>query len=247
MNIGFLHQYSLLSSGSGVYAVQVIRRLLQRGHRVCIVCRDFQLERHSFVEEAFLHEGHEVRQLFCRRAHPRCSGHALRGPIMAIAYPRSEVPNGRLFTELTDDEIRDYVDYHVDRVMYVVRRHGLELLHANHVVLMPYIALQVKRRLGIPYVVTVHGSTIEYVVRPDQRYQTYAVAGLRGADRVIVLNPEVRDRVVALCPDIRSRLAHVPVGVNTRLFHPQPRKAGHLKPPADGARILAHSSNIGHC
>ncbi len=233
MNIGFLHQYSLLGSGSGVYTVQVVQRLLRRGHRVCIVCRDFQLEKHTFIDEAFLHLEQGMQRLFRRRARPMCTAHTLHGPIAAVAYPRSETSNGRLFTELTDDEIRDYLNYHVDRVTYIARRHRLQVLHANHVVLMPYVALQVKQRLGVPYVVTVHGSTIEYVVLPDRRYRAYAVAGLRGADRVIVLNAEVRDRVLELCPALRSHLVHVPVGVDTRLFRPRPRK------PSLRARIAA--------
>lgn len=220
MNIGILHQYGLLSSGSGVYTVRVAQRLLERGHRVCIVCRDFQLHRQSLIDEALLHDGQDVQRLFRRRRKPACTAHALRGKIMPVAYPRSETPNGQLFTDLTDDEIREYLDYHVERVTSIVRRHRLQVLHANHVVLMPYVALQVKRQLGIPYLVTVHGSTIEYVVNQDERYRWYAVAGLRGADRIIALNADVRDRVLILCPDIGSRLTSVPVGVDTRLFRP---------------------------
>ncbi|RME81922.1 MAG: glycosyltransferase [Caldilineae bacterium] len=219
VNIGFLHQYSLNSSGSGVYTLQVVPRLLERGHRVCIVCRDFHPEKYPFVEEAVLHHGDRTQQLFRRADSARCTVHTLRGPIMAVAYPRSEDPNGLLYTDLTDQEISTYVDYHVERVEYIARRHRLQLLFANHVVLMPYVALQVKRRLGIPYVVAVHGSTIEYVVNPDERYRRYAVEGLRGAERVIVLNSEVRDRVLGLDPGLRARLVTVPVGVDTRLFH----------------------------
>lgn len=220
MNIGILHQYSLLSSGSGIYTLHVAQRLLERGHRVCIVCRDFQLERQPLIDEAFLHDEQTVQHLFRRCRKPACTAHALRNGIMPVAYPRSETPNGRLFIDLTDAEIRDYLDYCVDRVTGIVRRHRLQVLHANHVVLMPYVALQVKRRLGIPYLVTVHGSTIEYVVNQDERYRWYAVAGLRGADRIIALNSEVRDRVLKICPGVRSRLVNVPVGVDTRLFRP---------------------------
>ncbi len=219
MNIGYLHQYSLLSSGSGVYTVEVAQQLLRRGHRVCIVCQDYQLDRYEFVDEAFVHEGLEVRCLF-RRREPACTAHALRGDITAIAYPRSESPNGRLFTDLTDDEIHNYLEYHVDRVVSIARRHQLQILHVNHVVLMPYVARQVKQQFSLPYVVTIHGSTIEYVVNQDQRYRRYAVAGLEGADRVIALNPEVRDRVLGICPEIEPRLVNVPVGVDTETFRP---------------------------
>ncbi len=220
MRIGILHQYSLLSSGSGVYTVHVTQRLLQRGHRVCLVCRDFELDRHIFIDEAFIHEGQHMQQVFWRRREPACSAHALHSKVIPVAYPRAETPNGRLFTDLTDEEIREYVAYYVDRVAYIARQHRLQVLHANHVVLMPYIALQVKRQLGLPYVVTVHGSTIEFVVNQDERYRQYAVAGLRGADRVIALNPEVRDRVLQICPDLGGWLTSISVGVDTRVFRP---------------------------
>ncbi|MFQ5854655.1 MAG: glycosyltransferase [Anaerolineae bacterium] len=240
MNIGILHQYSLLSSGSGMYTVQVTQRLLQRGHRVCVVCRDFRLDGYSFIDEAFIHQGRDTQRLFRRRLKPACTAHALRGEVMAVAYPRSETPNGRLFTELKDDEIREYLDFHVDRVTAIARQHRLQVLHANHVVLMPYVARQVKRQLNLPYVVIVHGSTIEYVINQDQRYRQYALAGLRGADRVIALNPEVRDRVLSICPEIEPRLINVPVGVDTGLFR---RKTNDERPMGLGpSLVLRHSS-----
>ncbi len=217
MRIGILYQYSLLGSGSGIYVTRLAQGLCALGHNVGILCWEPEPERHSFVEAAYRGRGSRVQTLFQRRPSPRCWLHLLEGQA-PVAYPRAEAPERPLFTQLSDEEIEAYVADLADQVTDVVLRHRLEILHANHVILMPYVAWLVKEQTGIPYVVTVHGSTIEYVVVPDPRYRPYAERGLRKADRVIVLNEDVRERTLALCP--QARIVEVPVGVDTRLFRP---------------------------
>ena len=220
MKIGILHQYSLFGSGSGVYARNLAHRLARRGHRVCLISRDFHPDRYDFIEEAYFHQGDGVRSLFRRSPSPRCVAHTLLDEVVPLAYPRPERPNGKLFTELSDEEIERYVDYQARKVREIALRHGLELLHVNHALLMPYVARLVKTQLGLPYVVTVHGSTIEYVLRRDGRYRPYAAQGLGGAERIIVLNRDVRERVLAFCPEVEARLVELPVGVDVGLFRP---------------------------
>lgn len=222
MRIGILHQYGLFGSGSGIYTRNLIRRLAQRGHRVYLISRDFHPDRYDFIEEAYFHQGDEVKFLFRRSPSPRCIAHTLLSEVMPLAYPRPEQPNGKLCTELSDEEIERYVDYQVRKVREIVLWHGLELLHVNHVLLMPYIAHLVKAQLGTPYVVTVHGSTIEYVLKKDGRYRPYAVQGLSGAEKIIVLNRDVRERVLSFCPEARTKLVELPVGVDIELFRPIP-------------------------
>ncbi|RLC81604.1 MAG: hypothetical protein DRI61_03695, partial [Chloroflexi bacterium] len=220
MKIGILHQYSLFGSGSGVYARNIARRLVQRGHRVCIISRDQHPERYEFVEEAYSHCGEGVELLFRRSSSPRCTVHTFLDEIAPVAYPRPERPGGKLFTELSTEEIERYINYQARKVREITLQHKLEILHANHALLMPYVAHLVKTQLGIPYVVTVHGSTIEYVLKKDERYKPYAVQGLGGACKVIVLNRDVRERVLAFCPGVEDKLVELPVGVDTELFRP---------------------------
>jgi len=220
MRIGILHQYGLFGSGSGIYTQNLIRRLAQRGHQVYLVSRDFHPDHYDFIEEAYFHQGDEVKFLFRRSPSPRCIAHTLLSDVMPLAYPRPERPNGKLCTELSDQEIERYVDYQAHKVREIVLRYGLELLHVNHVLLMPYVARLVEAQLGIPYVVTVHGSTIEYVLKKDGRYRPYAVQGLSGAEKIIILNRDGRERVLEFCPDVKAKLVELPVGVDTGLFRP---------------------------
>jgi len=220
MKIGILHQYSLFGSGSGVYARNLARRLVQRGHQVCIISRDLHPDRYEFVEEAYFHRKEKVNLLFRRSSSSRCAAHTLLGDIVPSAYPRPERPGGKLFTDLSTEEIERYINYQARKVREITLQHKLEILHANHALLMPYVAHLVKTQLGIPYVVTVHGSTIEYVLKKDERYKPYAVQGLGGACKVIVLNRDVQERVLAFCPGVEDKLVELPVGVDTELFRP---------------------------
>jgi teichuronic acid biosynthesis glycosyltransferase TuaC len=119
----------------------------------------------------------------------------------------------------------------IEQIVALVRWHRLEMLHANHAILLPAIAARVRRRVGLPYVVTIHGSDIEFVINRDDRFRRYAYEGLAAADRVIVLNQDVWARTEALCPV--ARLTEIPVGVNTDLFQPN------LDPSAGMQQLLS--------
>ena len=242
MRIGILHQYGLFGSGSGVYVRNLAQRLAQRGHQVCLISCDSHPDRYDFIEEAYFHRGEDVRLLFRRSASPRCIAHTLVSDVVPLAYPRPERPEAKLFTALSDEEIERYVNYQAHQVQEIVLQHKLQVLHANHVLLMPYVARLVKARLGIPYVVTIHGSTIEYVLKRDERYRPYAVQGLGGADKIIVLNRDVRERVLAICPDAEARSVESPVGVDTELFRPVSPSARERSIAA----LLEEAQRVGH-
>lgn len=235
MKIGILHQYSLLSSGSGVYVAHLAEGLVNSGHTVHVFCRNIPNAGLDFVGAVVRHTPTGTTWLGqrpartktsplkrglmrIRRPTPACTVHLLQGDVCPVAYPRTEAPQSPLFIGLSDAQIETCVNWQVAQVISVVQEAGLEVLHANHVILMPAVAARVKATTGIPYVVTVHGSAIEYVVNRDQRYLSYAQEGLSQADRVIVLNQDVRERTLAVCPD--AHIVEVSVGVDTAIFTP---------------------------
>ncbi len=238
MKVGILHQYDLAASGSCVYVRRAAEALLALGHEVHIVSKELYPQRYDFIKEALLYRQKAARlpshlaqaargstrpyTLFSRNGRKGCVSHTLLSDIIAVACERTELPAGRLFTELSAEEIEHYIKYHFERVVEIIERYGLDILHTNHVLLWPYIAHLVKARLGIPYVVTVHGSTIEFVLDRDERYRPYAITGLSQADRIIVLNKDVRRRVLSICPDVEHKLVEIPVGVETGVFKPIP-------------------------
>jgi glycosyltransferase involved in cell wall biosynthesis len=217
MRIGIAHLYGLAGSGSAIYVSRLAETLSSRGHFVALLCHEEHPESYAFVDAATRGRSGSVTTLFRRRPDPACWLHQLSG-LAPVAYPRVESPDRPLFTQLSDEQIAHYLDDMTEQIIDLVRAHRLEMLHVNHQVPLPAIAARVRRRTGTHYIVTVHGSTIEFVINRDERYRPLASEGLAAADRVVVLNRDVWSRTEALCPT--ARLTEIPVGVNTELFAP---------------------------
>jgi glycosyltransferase involved in cell wall biosynthesis len=220
MRIGLLHQYSLLSSGSGVYGARVIEGLLRLGHDVVVVCRSADVSQLPFVDELVMHEGGTVTRRRLRGGRPRCTIHCLRDGIAGVSYPREDEPDGVLFTCMSVEQRRAYLDYQAREIASVMTQHGVEVMHANHEVPMSEVARLVEQATGIPYVVVAHGSTIEYVHKPSRGWRSATRRGLLGARSVIALNAEGRDRLLAVEPSLAPSVRVSAVGVDTRMFRP---------------------------
>lgn len=219
MRIGVLHQYGLLTSGSGVYAVRLVEQLRARGHHVCLVSRDTDPERcfPARAEGGDQGSGREYR--------------LLDGP-SAVAYPRPEMPYAPTFAALGDGELRAWLAYHVEAITQIAVEERLDVLHANQEAPMAFVAHEVSRRTGIPYVVVAHGSTLEYVYAADPRYAELTRTGLEGASRVIALTGELCARLLAISPAIAGRLEVVAAGVDLDVFHCEPRTLAGIGPAA---------------
>jgi len=215
MRIGIAHLYGLTGSGSAIYVSRLAEALSSRGHYVALLCYEEFPENYPYIDAASDGRGEEVITRFQNRRDPACWFHQLDG-LAPVAYPRVEAPHRPLFTQLSDAQIETYLDDLTEQIVALVRRHRLEMLHVNHASPLPAVAARVKRHTGVPYIVTVHGSMIEFVVNRDERYQPLAYSGLAAANRVIVLNRDVRARTEALCPV--APVTEIPVGVNTELF-----------------------------
>ena len=220
MKIGMLHSYTLTGSGSSVYVGELANHLVSRGNEVHIVSRETRPQEYDLFRAAYAFRDDGVKKLFFRDDMPPCYSHSLLADIQPVAYQRLDTPGGKLFTQLSDQEIRDYITFYSFALNRICHRYQLDVLHANHTLLMPYVASIIKSQQGIPYVVTVHGSTLEYVLRQDERYRTYVVEGLCNADRIIGFNSDVISRILEISPDLQSKIIEIPNGVDTRNFLP---------------------------
>ena len=201
LRIGLLHQYRLGTSGSGIYLTRLVEQLVRQGHEVTVLS-------HDDAAAAVLP--------------PSCRTVSLRGAGTPVAYPRAEEPGSTLFRDLSDTTLNTYLDHAVDVVSAVVRRHDLQVLHVNSEVPMSYVASQVQERCGTPYVVVGHGSTMEYVVRADQRYLPLCRTGFLHASAIVALNDDVRRRMIAVDPRLEPKLVQIPAAVDCDLFRPLP-------------------------
>lgn len=197
MRILIFHGYLLRGTGSNIYNANLVRTLAGLGHEVHLLCQD----RHYEPPEGVT-------------VHIPDIGRVL--PVyVADEYEGFEA---KPFAELTDVELEHYIAANVEAVRAVPTP---DVALANHLVMGPVI---LARGLagGAPYAVKIHGSALEYTVRPHpERFLPYALEGIRGANGVLVGSNHTAEslfEVLADEPSLRERTRLGPPGVDVHTF-----------------------------
>ena len=229
MKIGIFHGYELIGSGSNQSTRYFARALAAAGHEVHVLCREPAPAAIEFLDKAIQwNDVGESKLLFERDGNNRgvCILHQLPlPPVNAVYITDTQRPgNVKAFSDLTDEELKEYHSFVVKSLHAVLRAYPVDILHTNHAVYQPVAAAEVCEELAIPFIIYPRGSALEYTIRHDNRYQELALQAILQADGLIIGNAEVRDRITKLYPDYRGEILAkteiVGIGVDTSLFLP---------------------------
>jgi hypothetical protein len=187
VRILIFHAFLLRGTGSNIYNASLARALTRMGHEVHLFCQDRGARELDFVDAVGTWEDGElsVEEL---NDEVRCTAYLPDiGEILPV-YVADEYEGFKAvrLPDLDDGAIEHYIEANAAAVREVAERSGAEVALANHLVMGPAI---VARGIGgeVPYAVKVHGSALEYVVRPDRdRFLPYAQEGLEQAGGVLV-------------------------------------------------------------
>jgi glycosyltransferase involved in cell wall biosynthesis len=132
----------------------------------------------------------------------------------------------KTFARCTDAEIGAYIQANVEAVREVAARVSPEVALANHLVMGPVILARALSGVT-PYAVKVHGSALEYTVKPEPgRFLGYAREGLSRASTVLVGSRHTAESLWKALGDVegeaierRTRLG--PPGVDVERFSPR--------------------------
>ncbi|MDQ4041223.1 MAG: glycosyltransferase family 4 protein [Actinomycetota bacterium] len=203
MRVLIFHGYLLRGTGSNVYNANLAAALGRLGHEVDLLCQD--------------------------RDPPALPGVTVHNPDIGRVLPvyvadRYEGFEARPFPELSDAELRRYLEANVAAVRDVAAAAPPDVALANHLVMGPAI---VRRGLAgaAPYAVKVHGSALEYTVKPHpDRFLPYAREGVEGASAVLVGSRHTAQSLWAALDDPRlpARTRLGPPGVDVETFRPRP-------------------------
>jgi glycosyltransferase involved in cell wall biosynthesis len=197
MLILIFHGYLLRGTGSNIYNANLVRTLAALGHEVHLLCQDRDYEPPEGVT-----------------VHIPDIGRVL--PVyVADEYEGFEA---KPFAELSDAELEHYIDANVQAVRAVPTP---DVALANHLVMGPVILARALAG-NAPYAVKIHGSALEYTVRPHpERFLPYALEGIRGANGVLVGSNHTAEslfEVLADEPSLRERTRLGPPGVDVHTF-----------------------------
>jgi glycosyltransferase involved in cell wall biosynthesis len=200
MRVLVFHGYMLRGTGSNIYNVNLVRALARLGHEVHLLCQD-----------------REVRPEGVQVHNPDIGG--LLPVYVKDPYEGFEV---KAFPELSEAELRRYIEANVEAVREVAAAAGgIDLALANHLVMGPAILA----RAGVsPFAAKIHGSALEYTVKPHPRFLPYAREGMAAAQGVLVGSAHTAESLWATLPDLpdlprKTRLG--PPGVDIGEFRPR--------------------------
>jgi glycosyltransferase involved in cell wall biosynthesis len=203
MRVLIFHGYMLRGTGSNIYNVNLAPALARQGHEVHLLCQD----REVTIPGVHIHN-------------PDIGG--ILPVYVKDPYPGFEV---KAFDELTEAELDRYIDANVAAVREVAAgAGGIDAALANHLVMGPAI---LARADVAPFAAKVHGSALEYTVKPHPRFLPYAYEGMEAAQGVLVGSAHTAESLWAALPDLpqlkeKTRLG--PPGVDVEEF--APREAG---------------------
>ncbi len=229
MRILIFHGYLLSGTGSNVYNARLAEALVRLGHEVHLFSQDRHPERQPFVDAAGDWDSGELR-LRALSARPSdapggCTVYRpdIGGLLPVYVQDSYEGIEAKTFAKCDGAEIAAYVQANVDAVREVAERVRPEAALANHLVMGPVI---LARALSgeTPYAVKVHGSALEYTVKPEpERFLPYAREGLAQARTVLVGSKHTAQSLWRALgdPTLPSRTRLGPPGVDVKRFVPR--------------------------
>lgn len=221
MRLIIFHGYLLAGTGSNVYNSALAEALVRAGHEVHLLCQDRDPLALEWVNAAGDWDGGRLA-LTVRREPARATVYRpdIGGLLPVYVADRYDGVEARPFPELSETEVERYVEGNVAAVREVAERARPDLALANHLVMGP--AILARALEGVPYAVKIHGSALEYTVRPHrERFLPYALEGIRGAHGVLVGSRHTGEslfEVLADEPSLRERTRLGPPGVDVHTF-----------------------------
>jgi glycosyltransferase involved in cell wall biosynthesis len=231
VRILIFHGYLLSGTGSNVYNARLAEALVRLGHEVHLFSQERHPERQSFVDAAgdWDDGALEIKPLRDSPAGAaRCTVYRpdIGGLLPLYVQDRYEGTAAKTFAECTGAEISTYVQANVEAVREVAERVRPEIALANHLVMGPVI---LARSLAdeTSYAVKVHGSALEYTVKPEpERFLGFAREGLAKAKTVLVGSRHTAESLWEALGEndgatIKARTRLGPPGVDVARFVPR--------------------------
>ena len=218
MRVLIFHGYLLRGTGSNVYNASLVQALAGLGHEVHLLCQDRTAGELAWVDSV----GGPGRPGAVTVHNPDIGG--LLPVYVADSYAGFEV---KTFAQMSEEEVDRYVEANVAAVRRVIDEAGRpDAALANHLVMGP--AILARAGLGAAdggpgFAAKVHGSALEYTVKPEpERFLPFAREGMEAASAVLVGSRHTAESLWAALeqPGLEEKTRLGPPGVDVDLFAP---------------------------
>jgi glycosyltransferase involved in cell wall biosynthesis len=216
------HGYLLRGTGSNVYNAALGEAFVRAGHELHLLCQDRAPLELPWVDAAGDWDSGAL-VISVRRDPPRATVYrpALGGLLPVYVADRYDGVEARPYQDLSEAEVARYVERNVAAVAEVAARVRPDVALANHLVMGPLILA--RALVEVPYAVKVHGSALEYTVKPHPRFLPAAREGLARARGVLVGSRHTAESLWAALdePGLEAKTLLGPPGVDVERFAPR--------------------------
>ncbi|MDP1601953.1 MAG: glycosyltransferase family 4 protein [Legionella sp.] len=197
--------------GTGSFTVVrgLSKELLKLGHRVKIFFPDSNLAS-SDREEYYSNE--ELYKIW--RFPLKTSQSGIHTFPLMISDPHPRNPNAITFKELSDEQISFYENEFREELSSVIDSFKPDIIECHHIWYPSWILHQ----MGLDYIVTAHHSD-QLGFLFDKRVQPKAIAGARGAKKIIAISDSVKKEVETLYGVDESEVVVVENGYDRDVFY----------------------------
>ncbi|HET9738737.1 MAG TPA: glycosyltransferase [Solirubrobacteraceae bacterium] len=240
MRVLIFHGYLLAGTGSNVYNSALGEALKRAGHEVHMLSQERDPLALDWVDAAGDWDGGRL-SLTVRREPAQATVYRpdIGGLLPLYVADRYEGIEARPFPDLSEAEVERYVEANVAAVREVAERARPDVALANHLVMGP--AILARALDGVPYAVKIHGSALEYTVKPHPRFMPYAREGLERARGILDGSRHTGESLWAAMedPTVPARTRLGPPGVDITRFTPREPDAARAGLEGLRARLAA--------
>jgi glycosyltransferase involved in cell wall biosynthesis len=192
MAILITHGYLLTGTGSNLYVNNIVRELLKKGEDVILVCQDFDPIKIDFINELYdFSADNKSYNLSAKQDSPfagncKCFRPNLNGFLPVYVYDHYEGFEVKEFNSCSDEEVQSYVNQNFLAMDLILQNHEVSVVNTNHMVMFPYVAKLLKDKHDFKFVITVHGSALNFTVKKDKRFENFAIESLKVVDDIVV-------------------------------------------------------------
>ncbi|OGH23315.1 MAG: hypothetical protein A2958_00090 [Candidatus Levybacteria bacterium RIFCSPLOWO2_01_FULL_38_13] len=197
MKILYLYMFPLWGNGSAAFLRELTGEIVKRGHTVAIIAPD-------------------------KRKLPGIKHYVVEPPQMGVFVGHPELPRAKRFEDMNGKELGYIYASYLKATIDAVSEFDPEIIHVFHTAFLPGIARLIKILFGIKFIITTHGSDLNYL-SSDNRF----IGLINDANRVarfITANSDFTKRwyLDMFGDDLRRKSSVIMGGVNLSNYKRDP-------------------------
>ncbi len=221
MRILFLYPFPLWGNGSGEFLRKLTSQFVDRGHEIAIVSPD-------------------------KRKLQSIKHYVVNSPQNGVFISHPEWPKARKFSDMNGQELGEIYTSYLKTSIEAVASFNPEIIHVFHTAFLPSIARTLKVLFGIKFIITTHGSDLEYLTK-DRRFMGLINDANRVARYITAVSEHTRKQYLTMFGyNLKRKTKVIMGGVDVSNFKKDEKKIDQInkKYKLSGEKVVLYTGRL---